>query len=335
MPASARPTAHVNLAQYYIAQHSKPFCDYQDGTSIQDKLPLFRRFGPFLPTQLILFRCCGLDFAKCNHLMKYGLWQVRLSFNQLDSDNSTMAQRSSVIAQETEDGISSKTKRVYRALVNSLPWRRGSGVGSEHDQSLAKEGVLPTGSDSIAERRSEPPPDRGSLDDKAVPTADGDINAQKQEDGAPDVDTSLAPPPAKDRDLWDEAWKSNDLDEEARNRLQRPWNHFSDTTQSLLEVPKRDKNAKRRDKPTQGGLRGENTTKTSDYNQCVDDVIHGLQFRQEEYPTQWEGSKDTAKKILTSVLTIKKIIDAGVAFDPTGYGASAWAVVSFGLTVGL
>ncbi|ROV87403.1 hypothetical protein VSDG_09699 [Cytospora chrysosperma] len=244
-----------------------------------------------------------------------------------------MAQRSSVIAQETEDGISSKTKRVYRALVNSLPWRRGSGVGSEHDQSLAKEGVLPTGSDSIAERRSEPPPDRGSLDDKAVPTADGDINAQKQEDGAPDVDTSLAPPPAKDRDLWDEAWKSNDLDEEARNRLQRPWNHFSDTTQSLLEVPKRDKNAKRRDKPTQGGLRGENTTKTSDYNQCVDDVIHGLQFRQEEYPTQWEGSKDTAKKILTSVLTIKKIIDAGVAFDPTGYGASAWAVVSFGLTL--
>lgn len=40
-----------------------------------------------------------------------------------------------------------------------------------------------------------------------------------------------------------------------------------------------------------------------------------------------------AKKILSSVLWSKKLIDAGIAFDPTGYSASAWTIISLGLQI--
>lgn len=40
-----------------------------------------------------------------------------------------------------------------------------------------------------------------------------------------------------------------------------------------------------------------------------------------------------AEKILSSVLRSKKLIDAGVSFDPTGHSASAWAIISLGLQI--
>ena len=40
-----------------------------------------------------------------------------------------------------------------------------------------------------------------------------------------------------------------------------------------------------------------------------------------------------AEKILSSVLRSKKLIDAGVAFDPTGHAASAWTIISLGLQI--
>ena len=43
--------------------------------------------------------------------------------------------------------------------------------------------------------------------------------------------------------------------------------------------------------------------------------------------------RTAAEKILSSVLWSKKLIDAGVAFDPTGYSASAWTIISLGLQI--
>ena len=43
--------------------------------------------------------------------------------------------------------------------------------------------------------------------------------------------------------------------------------------------------------------------------------------------------RDKAKSLLLSVLTFKDLIDAGLKFDVSGYGALAWSVVSFGLNV--
>lgn len=43
--------------------------------------------------------------------------------------------------------------------------------------------------------------------------------------------------------------------------------------------------------------------------------------------------RDKAKSLLCSVLTFKDLIDAGLQFDASGYGALAWSVVSFGLKV--
>ena len=42
-----------------------------------------------------------------------------------------------------------------------------------------------------------------------------------------------------------------------------------------------------------------------------------------------------ATTLLCSVLRFKELLDAGLRFDPTGYGVSAWTVVAFGLQVGL
>ena len=41
--------------------------------------------------------------------------------------------------------------------------------------------------------------------------------------------------------------------------------------------------------------------------------------------------RDQAKNVLTSILRFKKLIDTGVAFDPTGHASSAWAILSLGL----
>ena len=43
--------------------------------------------------------------------------------------------------------------------------------------------------------------------------------------------------------------------------------------------------------------------------------------------------RDKAKSLLCSVLTFKDLIDAGLKFDASGYGALAWSLVSFGLKV--
>ena len=40
-----------------------------------------------------------------------------------------------------------------------------------------------------------------------------------------------------------------------------------------------------------------------------------------------------AEKTLSSVLRFKDLVDAGVAFDPTGHAASAWTIISLGLRI--
>ena len=43
--------------------------------------------------------------------------------------------------------------------------------------------------------------------------------------------------------------------------------------------------------------------------------------------------RDKAKSLICSALVVKDLIDAGLQFDVSGYGALAWSVVSFGLQV--
>ena len=43
--------------------------------------------------------------------------------------------------------------------------------------------------------------------------------------------------------------------------------------------------------------------------------------------------RDKAKSLICSALVVKDLIDAGLQFDASGYGALAWSVVSFGLQV--
>jgi hypothetical protein len=77
-------------------------------------------------------------------------------------------------------------------------------------------------------------------------------------------------------------------------------------------------------------------------SRLVTDVVKLTKERFAEYEASgWHvkpGKKDIdvgkeAKKILCSVLHFKDLIDAGLKFDPTGYGASAWAIISFSLQV--
>lgn len=43
--------------------------------------------------------------------------------------------------------------------------------------------------------------------------------------------------------------------------------------------------------------------------------------------------RDKARTLLCSILSFKDLVDAGLKFDVSGYGATAWSVVSFGLKV--
>lgn len=54
-----------------------------------------------------------------------------------------------------------------------------------------------------------------------------------------------------------------------------------------------------------------------------------------QYKIEQEKSriKEPAQKIIKSILGFQDLIQAAVAFDPTGHATSVWAVVSVGLTV--
>ena len=80
------------------------------------------------------------------------------------------------------------------------------------------------------------------------------------------------------------------------------------------------------------------------------DVISGVIKSTEEkyYEHQNEGAaqiktstgvviqfRKVSRQILEAALDLKEIIAAGAACDPTGHAATAWTVVSFGLTVSI
>jgi hypothetical protein len=75
----------------------------------------------------------------------------------------------------------------------------------------------------------------------------------------------------------------------------------------------------------------------------VDDAVALTRKRCEEYQQSgWHITKkdgkdvkvtEKAKSTFCSLLEYKALIDAGLKYDATGYGATAWSVVSFGLQV--
>ena len=78
-------------------------------------------------------------------------------------------------------------------------------------------------------------------------------------------------------------------------------------------------------------------------SQLVDEVIDLTREKCAQYEAGgWhikrEGREDInvhekAKSLICSALVVKDLIDAGLQFDASGYGALAWSVVSFGLQV--
>ncbi|KAJ5701263.1 hypothetical protein N7488_008811 [Penicillium malachiteum] len=79
---------------------------------------------------------------------------------------------------------------------------------------------------------------------------------------------------------------------------------------------------------------------------AIDDVIDTTKKRYEEY--QKEGGirirrssgedidlRKVAGRIIDAAFSCKEVISSGVACDPTGHAAGAWAAVSLGLTVSL
>jgi len=118
--------------------------------------------------------------------------------------------------------------------------------------------------------------------------------------GAPTV-----PAPTQHRDLWKEAFDS--LDESQRNSLE---DESTRSKKSSLDI--------------------------------VDSVIDLTENEYKDYCTRgWHISKGDktretnvriqAKVILCSALQFKDVIEAGLKFDPSGYGTIAWGVISGGL----
>lgn len=192
--------------------------------------------------------------------------------------------------------------------------------------------ILHQGPDSSAENKPVAPPGEESQDGETAQTTRGTMSTQPRENGSV---TKMISSPVKVRDLWAVAWASHELDGDIRERLLEPWRRSFEDDQNSLKLPDRDENAKERSKSAQSALKVENTARDVQYGSRLDDLIKGLRVTQVQYADEWgKPYKDTAEKIVTSVLTVKKIVDTAVSFDPTGYGAGVWSVVSFGLTVG-
>jgi hypothetical protein len=69
-------------------------------------------------------------------------------------------------------------------------------------------------------------------------------------------------------------------------------------------------------------------------NILIDKVIRLTKEQYEIYQRNANGKlRDASHRIINAALSFKDIISAVAAFDPTHHAASAWAVVSLGLTV--
>jgi hypothetical protein len=66
----------------------------------------------------------------------------------------------------------------------------------------------------------------------------------------------------------------------------------------------------------------------------VGEVIRLTEEQYEEYQQKASGKlRVSCRKIINAALSFKDVISAVAAFDPTQHAASAWAIVSLGLTV--
>ncbi|OQE75038.1 hypothetical protein PENNAL_c0074G07035 [Penicillium nalgiovense] len=97
--------------------------------------------------------------------------------------------------------------------------------------------------------------------------------------------------------------------------------------------------------PAQASAESERVGKISQAGHIVDVIIQTTEKQYKEYQQggikiHRSTGKDidlrrASRKILNAALLFKDVITAVVAFDPTHYATSAWAVVSLGLTMGL
>ncbi|KAF7585316.1 hypothetical protein BBP40_011246 [Aspergillus hancockii] len=66
----------------------------------------------------------------------------------------------------------------------------------------------------------------------------------------------------------------------------------------------------------------------------ISEVIHLTAEQYEQYQQRATGKlRESSRKIINAALSFKDIIGAVAAFDPTQHAASAWAIVSLGLTI--
>jgi hypothetical protein len=66
----------------------------------------------------------------------------------------------------------------------------------------------------------------------------------------------------------------------------------------------------------------------------ISEVIHLTEKQYENFQQRADGRlRESAHKVINAALSFKDIIGAVAASDPTHHAASAWAIVSLGLTV--
>jgi hypothetical protein len=72
----------------------------------------------------------------------------------------------------------------------------------------------------------------------------------------------------------------------------------------------------------------------SHINTLISEVIQITEEQYEKHQQKANGNlRRSCQKIINAALSFKDIVSAVAAFDPTQHAASAWAIVSLGLTV--
>ena len=215
------------------------------------------------------------------------------------------------------------------APKNSEPQQPGAKPGTEGVKEEARIGNGSNGQDHIEEQGRNKTEQSENIDRPGAPGGEKDAHQHGPK-----------------RDLWSEAWKSSKL-ADVKKRLESPW---KDPGGNAPDKPSKASNGAKNAKgpkspqgaapsPAHEDPSGHANSKEVELpQQLVVEVVRMTKTRMATYQERWGSESEstiasTARDALLSALIVKDLVDAGLAFDPTGYGACGWAVISFGLKV--
>lgn len=134
------------------------------------------------------------------------------------------------------------------------------------------------------------------------------------------------------RDLWAQAWNSPKLSKKEKGQLANLYKALESRGRPS-NAPKDNGHIRRQKRSKENGRKVLDSMDKESVQRLIFATTRALDKHYGRYGTQ--DDTGILVRVLELFLTFKALGDGLAKFDPSGYGTAAWAVVSFGLAVGL